>query len=66
MRHVFLFRNDVTHYTGQLAKETSDDLKELNKFPVGDPNNVSIYAGDSCLCIFSIYLERGLNYFFYV
>jgi len=34
--------NDVTHYTGQLAKDTSEDLKELNKFPVGDQKQLKL------------------------
>jgi t-SNARE complex subunit (syntaxin) len=34
--------NDVTHYTGQLAKDTSEDLKDLNKFPVGDQRQLKL------------------------
>ena len=47
------FRNDVTHYTGQLAKDTSEDLKELNKFPIGDQVICCFYR-DSCYFGFTI------------
>jgi len=35
-------RHKITHYTGQLAKDTNEDLKELNKFNLNDQRELKL------------------------
>lgn len=37
-----VFSHKITHYTGVLAKDTSADLKELNKFNLSDQQQLKI------------------------
>ena len=38
---ILLFRHQVTHYTGQLAKDTSKHLKDLNNISTGSAGGVA-------------------------
>lgn len=39
---LFIFRHKITHYTGQLAKDTNGELKELNKFNLNDQRQLKL------------------------